>query len=256
MAVMSVAAATFSRVGGGAASADQISSPPRPATSLQVSAASARPARPSLDPHNESWAGMAAYGQSWDTVEATWKVPNSASGGSGAYSAQWVGVGLGTSADRPLVQAGSEVDGNGRNYLWYQIYPQQPAMQPLSGWGDIRGHNISVHVTFPGNTAIFHITDHTTGRDRTFPAPVPGSVPDGYAEVIVERPYVNNGVPPLANFGSVVFFNAQVAAPNGPWTGIRATSHYGMDMYNGSHQLTANVGVSTTAFGVVWKAAT
>jgi len=204
-----------------------------------------------------NWAGNVDHNASYTDAEATWVVPR-ASGGSGAYSSMWVGVGLGQSAKFPLVQAGSESDGTGGTYAWLEIYPQEAEI-PLPDMNVHPGDTLAVHVTFGlrGGSAAFHIVNKTRGIDRHYYQNIANTFPDGHAEFIAERPTVNGSLPSLANFGRATFTGAQVAAA-GHWNGVGAASHTYNWMVGYSGRTLASPGAISSNhlnFPVTWTAA-
>jgi hypothetical protein len=204
-----------------------------------------------------NWAGNVDHNASYTDAEATWKVPK-ASGGSGAYSSMWVGVGLGSTAARPLVQAGSESDGNGHTYAWLEVYPQEAEI-PLPEMNVHPGDTLAVHVTFgtAGGSAAFHIVNKTRNIDRHYGQNFRGTYPDGHAEFIAERPTVGGALPALANFGKATFSGAQVAAA-GHWYPVGTASHYYYSMVGYTGRTMAVPGAISSNglnFPVTWKAA-
>jgi hypothetical protein len=204
-----------------------------------------------------NWAGNVDHNLGYTDAEATWKVPK-ASGGSGAYSSMWVGVGLGNSARYPLVQAGSESDGNGHTYAWLEIYPQEAEI-PLPEMNVHPGDTLAVHVTFGagGGTAAFHLVNKTRNIDRHYGQNYAGTYPDGHAEFIAERPCIGGVLPNLANFGKATFTGAQVAA-GGHWYPVGTASHYYYSMVGYSGRTMAVPGAISSNhlnFPVTWKAA-
>jgi hypothetical protein len=203
---------------------------------------------------SSNWCGWVDNGHVYSDAEAQWIVPR-ASGGSGAYSSHWVGVGLGNSSAFPLVQAGSESRGSGSTNGWIEVYPQTHELD-LADFVGIAGHALSVHVTFRTNIGYFHVVDMTAHIDRSYSRGFTGR-PDGHAEFIGERPTISGKLPPLANFGRVAFTKAQTAAPDTGWRPVLKQPKYSLSMVNGSHTLAVPGPGDSTGLGysVNWRAA-
>src|SRR5690242_13119088 len=201
-----------------------------------------------------NWAGNVDNTYGYTDAEATWVVPQ-ASGGSGAYSVHWVGVGLGNSSQFPLSQAGSWSRGDGSTFAWYEVFPQRNIIQ-ATAFGSVTGHILFTHVTFAtSGSSSFHIVDETSGVDRTYSLVFSGTRPDGHAEFIAERPTINGNLPALANWGTMTFRQAQAASSATGWKPVGILPHYYYIMVNNSNAQLATPGpISTdgTVFSAVW----
>jgi Peptidase A4 family len=204
-----------------------------------------------------NWAGNVDNANSYTDAEATWVVPP-ASGGSGAYSVHWVGVGLGNSSQFPLAQAGSWSRGDGSTFAWYEVFPQRNIIQ-ATAFGSVTGHILFAHVTFNNSGgSSFHLVDQTSGVDRTYSLSFAGTRPDGHAEFIAERPTINGSLPALANFGTMTFRSAQAAAPATGWKPVGVLPHYYYVMTNsgGAHLATPGaISTDGTVFSATWHRA-
>ena len=134
---------------------------------------------------SSNWAGYMATNYAYTDTLSAYYVPypvSNSGDGIPSYSASWVGVNsTGSSAD-PIIQAGSESDGNSAYYLWWEAYP--------AGFHDVssltNGDRLIVHVHAVANSASFSIDDETSGFDHTYT--YTGSFGlDGHAEWILER---------------------------------------------------------------------
>jgi hypothetical protein len=157
-----------------------------------------------------------------------------------------------------LVQAGSESDGDGTNYVWLEVSPGVILTQ-LPDFGlNVAGHTLGVHINFTHTGAItIHIVDETNGIDRRYVTGIPNTAPDGHTEFIVERPEVNGSLPPLANFGTATFSGAQSASLQTGWVPVGKLPHYYYDMYNvqGTRRLAITFSISSDgySFPVGWR---
>jgi hypothetical protein len=167
---------------------------------------------------SSNWSGYAAetslkspQSGSVTAVSGTWTVPTVTGSGSGTtYSSVWVGIdGYSSQSVEQLGTEEDVVNGQAEYSAWYEMYPSNPVtinmtVQP--------GDKISASVTYEtsGSNAgqfLLSITDLTTTKTystyQTYAKAQRSS-----AEWIVEAPSSNNGVLPLANFGTVSFTSA------------------------------------------------
>jgi hypothetical protein len=138
-------------------------------------------------------------------VKGNWVVPALAPNPSGenTYVAIWVGID--GYSDNTVEQIGTEqevVNGVQQNYAWVEMYPQPSHMLFEVNYGDY----ITASVTFNGGVFTLSLSDLTTGQ--SFSHNYTASAQRRSAEWIVEAPY-DNGILPLANFGTAEFDNAQ-----------------------------------------------
>ena len=163
-----------------------------------------------------NWSGYAATGASgaFKSVSASWTEPTATCSGNrrrtDQYSSFWVGLD-GYSSDS-VEQTGTDADCAGTTpsyYGWYEMYPAYPVnfsntVKP--------GDSMSASVTFSGTeTYTLVLKDNTQGWTQTITKNQSGLARSS-AEVITEAPSSNNGVLPLADFGTV---NYSVSAANG-----------------------------------------
>jgi len=187
---------------------------------------------------SSNWSGYVVGGGTTatiDYVQSGWYVPTvtasayaADTASSGRYnSATWVGLGgisggysnVELSTAHPLIQGGTEQDiasnGSPNYYFWVEIVPGQA--DPTIGNSELEIKTLSVK---PGDQVGAVITylpsaqeggmgvcNWTTNQCVNFIAPSIGA-PGNTAEWIMEAPTDTNGATaPLANFGSVNFFN-------------------------------------------------
>lgn len=173
-----------------------------------------------------NWAGYAAHGASYRTVQGTWVQPNaSCVRGSEAYSSYWVGIGGYSETSQALEQVGTEVDcsasGRVSSTAWYELVPAPSMPATLN----VRpGDVIQASVNVSGRSVTLVLNDLT--RNQVFRKTVRTSILDlTSAEWIVEAPSECIGANscqtlPLANFGSATFSSASALSTGGRAGGI------------------------------------
>jgi hypothetical protein len=168
---------------------------------------------------SQNWAGWASYAGlaglaqngAVSYVKGEWVVPAVACGATDASSSVWVGIdGL---YNGVVEQVGTEqrCTGGVASYTaWWETYPNPKTTNNLN----VRpGDLVRGEVTYAGNGQfVLAVTNLTTGKSFKTNQSAPGAGRQS-AEWVVEAPY-DNGVVPLANFGTVAFDNA-VATING-----------------------------------------
>ena len=196
---------------------------------------------------SDNWAGYAATGGTYTSVQASWVEPSVTCGSEDTYSSFWVGLdGDGTSS---VEQTGTEADcsgGQASYSSWYEMYPANPVnyndnLQP--------GDSMTASVTTDGSgNFTLTLTDNTEGWNETQNLSS-SSAQDGSAEVIAEAPY-SNGVLPLSDFGTVDFTGATV---NGSALGSSSPSSINLVSDGGVTEATTSSLDSTGEdFSVTW----
>jgi Peptidase A4 family len=155
-----------------------------------------------------NWSGYVATNGTYTSVSASWTEPAGHCTSATRYSAFWVGLDGATNST--VEQTGSEVNcrgGSPRYSSWYEMYPRNSV-----GFSNrVRpGDQFTGSVTYDGGkNYTLVLRDVTEGWKHTVHASL-GGTQNASAEVIVEAPCctANNGVLPLANFGTVSFSNA------------------------------------------------
>ena len=177
------------------------------------------------DPHTANWAGYEADGHTYSDAYATWKVPNVGirnKGNNGTFSSEWVGIGLGGSKGKPLVQAGNEADFQEPGVappeydIWWEVVPQFGYRHVIPGQVN-PGNVIYVHIHLTRNNAQVTIRDEWDGAGGTFSYRSGSFSSDGHAEWILERTeqyFLGRGwtYPSLAD-ATTVFTKAEADAP-------------------------------------------
>ncbi len=161
--------------------------------------------------NSTNWAGYAAHGVSYRSVQGSWVQPSATCvRGTQTYSSYWVGIGGYSATSQALEQVGTEVDcstfGRVSSTAWYELVPAPSlplrlAVRP----GDVMQASVSIS----GNAVTMILNDATS--HQSFRRTVRASTIDlSSAEWIVEAPSecvsANScQTLPLANFGSATF---------------------------------------------------
>jgi hypothetical protein len=158
-----------------------------------------------------SWAGYVVASSFTDPqpqvveISASWMVPKvNASAGDG-YSSAWIGIG--GKFDKSLIQVGTQHDAlNGKEVYtaWYELLPDYaikiPEVEIFAG--DTIFASIKL-LNSDTNEWSIQITEVNSGQ--SFNKIVFYNSTRLSAEWVVERPLVNNQIPPLSDFGSITF---------------------------------------------------
>ena len=196
-------------------------------------------APPNTDVHAPNWAGNVAIDTYWNDAYGQFQIQvPQAPMGSCAYSAQWVGIGLGNNSTYPLVQSGSW-DSACYNrseqtvYLWWEEVWRGGGNSTQSVYtGAHPGDYIWVHINVPNNCGrpTMTIEDLTTGWVGSYGGPWT-ACSDGTAEWILERPDRGGTFPLLAN-AAVVFQGADVSGPGVEAASLGSVPHYWYTMWD------------------------
>jgi hypothetical protein len=159
-----------------------------------------------------NWAGYVFKGTTFTGVSGQWTVPAVTPAASGR-SASWLGVDGYDNAT--VVQTGTDQrTDNGQNsyFAWAELYPNPPVTIGDVSPGDVM--QASVEQTSPGTWTV-SIDDLTCGSSCTFTGSASFSSPGDSAEWILEDgPSGSDGIPTLADFGTLHFHNLGVSGPN------------------------------------------
>ena len=178
---------------------------------------------------SSNWAGYAAHGTSYRTVQGSWIQPTAqCTRGVQTYSSYWVGIGGYSETSQALEQIGTEVDCGTRGQVvsnaWYELVPA-PSM-PIGltvNPGDVMQGGVSV-----SGSSVTVVLNNLT-RKQSFRKTLHASILDlTSAEWIVEAPSqcisANScQTLPLANFGSAAF-NSSAAQSAAGRTGAISNS--------------------------------
>jgi hypothetical protein len=181
-----------------------------------------------------NWGGYAVDGVngSFSDVQGSWTVPqiDTAHSCPGSYSASWVGIDGDIS--NTVEQCGTEQDGNGSYYAWYEMYPKFPVTITY----DVRpGDFIQAEVKFVGNNAFRLSLTDWRGSGQAWNFQTTQSLKRAQrssVEWIMEAPW-SGGVLPLANFGTISFSGCS-------WTGAGGQPQ-SITMVNNSGQTKADI---------------
>ena len=194
-----------------------------------------------------NWSGYAAISGHYTSVSASWTQPT-VTCNSTAYAAFWVG--LDGDGSNTVEQTGSDSDCQGRSptyYAWYEMYPNPPVYlsDPVHP-----GDAMSASVT-SGSKSSFKliISDSTQGwtfqTTKTLRRAKLAS-----AEAIAEAPSSQNGVLPLADFGTMNFSSTMV---NGQSIGSFNPQEIVMVTQGGTVKAQPSSLSGGTAFSVTWE---
>jgi hypothetical protein len=166
---------------------------------------------------SSNWGGYAVQSTSGSvtSVKGSWVVPSvTGAKRTTAYSSFWVGIDGYISNTVEQIGTDSDIqNGRATYYAWFEFYPN-PAYQLLRF--PVRpGDVISASVTYSSGTFTASITDQSTKKTFTTSSTMP-SASRSSAEWIAEAPSSNQGILPLANFGTVTFSSCTANVGNGP----------------------------------------
>jgi hypothetical protein len=197
-----------------------------------------------------NWAGYAATGGTYHTVQASWKQPSvTCAPGESSYSSFWVG--LDGYNSRTVEQIGTSADCNNGTptyYAWYELYPKLSGQLPIT---IAPGQSITAKVSTTGN-GVFTVSLSVNGGA---PQTITGKVANASlssAEVITEAPSSNHspsGTLPLADFGGVSFSGATV---DGSALASSNSQEITMVLPDGTVKAQPST-VSNGSFSVTWK---
>ena len=197
--------------------------------------------------HDDSfWAGYTVTGTTYESVTATWTVPNlTCSTTQDSYTSPWVGIdGWGTSTVEQIGIDNDCFDGQVIFAPWVEMYPADSiyfdeVVKP--------GDKITASVTFMGggNYQLAE-SDATQGWSKTYSLTATGAAKRTSAEAIFED--LGENIPPVAQFSPLEFTDVQAdGAPLADGGELNET-----DLVRGSTQLTENSALNGDAFTVSW----
>ncbi len=172
--------------------------------------------------YSNNWSGYAAAVTSssttaFNSISASWRVPEVASAPAPGYSSVWIGIGGSLERSNRLIQAGTEQDvasdGSKNYYAWFEALPRPTVNVGRVLPGDI----INVTINRIGDSqSRWHVTLSRESRgiittliDNDVMLTI-NTRSTGSAEFIVEAPAAVSGrtvaqLLPLADFGKVTF---------------------------------------------------
>ncbi|MFH0714395.1 MAG: G1 family glutamic endopeptidase [Candidatus Diapherotrites archaeon] len=210
------------------------------------------------DSTSSNWGGYAVLplskAQTFSDVKGSWIVPAvDCSTTPTSYSSYWVGIDGYSSNTVEQIGTDSDCSNGSAVYdAWYEMYPKYPVYISMS----VRpGDVINAEVQFLANKKFqLTITDQNSGASFSTIQSSP-SAKRTSAEWIAEAPS-SGGVLPLANFGTVSFFNS--SATSGSTIGSISNSAWKKDAiimgtrdYNKA--IPSALSNNGTSFSVAWQ---
>ena len=193
-----------------------------PATTLPATELPATPAV-NTTATTPNWSGYKITGHTYEDAYGYWTLPNVGAPPPpfAALSTQWVGIGQGSKASLPLVQAGTQSSINegcecDQYYMWWEVVPEFGHQHVIDlGIVILFGNVMYAHIHVSNNNAYITLADVTdSDASATFKYVLPKGTsikPDGTAEWINERPTtILHDFFPLAS-GSITFTSAEVS---------------------------------------------
>jgi hypothetical protein len=206
--------------------------------------------------HSLNWSGYVKTRTGITSTSAKWRVPRLKTTSNG-YSSTWVGIDGATSADRFLIQTGTEADvvgGRAEYRAWWEVItPTNVAPETLFSSLVIHpGDQVGATVAKKSSTTwTMSLHDYTTGRSASHTAKFAG--PGKSAEWIQEDTDVNGYISAAPNWGSVAFSGIRL---NGASPALSKSQS--MDIYDshGTRETSTGAPKSTKdGFTVKWLAA-
>jgi Peptidase A4 family len=171
-----------------------------------------------------NWGGYVASGNTaseYTGIVGEWQVPSVTSDNT-KYLSEWIGID--GASDTRLIQTGTETDGNGSMYAWWEIDPLTEPQQVIvfnSTGADVpvvAGDFMYSYITQDTDNPVLwdiHLQDITQGW--LFNKSFNYDGPDFSAEWVTEATSENKQYTYPANFGSMWFDNMEVQDPNHNW---------------------------------------
>ena len=202
-----------------------------------------------------NWSGYVRTGSGFTSASASWTVPTLTSTHDG-YSSTWVGIDGATSADRYLIQTGTEADVSGgrRSYRawWEVITPTDVAPETLFDNLTIQpGDHVTASVSrLASGRWSMRLHDITTGHSASHTTAFGG--PGGTAEWIQEDTDVNGYISAAPDWQKVGFSTIRLNSVSPSLSSTQA-----MDIYDshGTRETSTAAPVTTKdGFTVSWLA--
>ena len=154
--------------------------------------------------HTYNWAGYDSTGGDFTSVTASWVEPSILPSSAETYASFWAGLdGDGSTTVEQTGTAAYSEHGRISYYAWYEMYPDP--MVPINAMTVSPGDAMTATVTSAGaGQFTLALTDVTTG-DTFTTEQLNTSAQDYSAEVIAEAPSGEDGIFPLAIFGTLNF---------------------------------------------------
>lgn len=192
--------------------------------------------------YSDNWSGLVATGGRgrFSRAQTIYREPHFLRGCRRAEEVTWAGIG-GFSKHSTLAQDGTlfNVPGARNHQAWTEIYPNQ-AIQPVPGvYGTVGGRfdALTQHIHRGYH---FFVHDAKSHRSASFNVTGIGGYDGLSAEVIAERPSAGKTLTPLANFGTLAFYNAWANGSGSRHNLSRYNPHYRTLMTNGQGAVLAD----------------
>ena len=195
---------------------------------------------------SRNWAGYVNSEGTYESVQATWRVPTLVSDGSLAV---WVGVG--GAPQRSLLQAGTLTKKTAygtKTILWIEGLPQPlkpiarnlPVGAPVHiAIAHVKGSDWAINLQAGNYRQVFHVQYHLEAKS---------------AEWIVEDPLINNKFAHFPTFHAIELFYAQAKKGTGQTVTVKQSMPIDLRIHGTVDA--APVIVSNTTFAVSWPAFT
>lgn len=198
---------------------------------------------------SQNWAGYAATGGPFTKVSAKWKEPSVTCGSSNTYSVFWVGLdGFNSNTVEQTGTAGFCQGGSPVYFAWYEVFPKEPIIEinkPV-----MAGDAFSASATEVTSTSFKLVISDSTQRWTFKTTQTITGAQLSSAEVIAEAPSNQNGVLPLANFGTMKFTSSMVDKKS---LGSFSPTEIVMVTSGGTVKAQPSALSGGTAFSVTWK---
>lgn len=198
---------------------------------------------------SQNWAGYAATGGTFTKVSAKWTQPSVKCSQTNTYSVFWIGLdGFNSNTVEQTGSAGFCQGGSPAYFAWYEVYPKEPIIQinkPVKA-----GDAFSASATAVSSTSFkLVISDSTQNWTYKTTQTLTGAKLSS-AEVIAEAPSNQNGILPLADFGTMRFTSSKV---DGKSLGSFSPTQIVMVTSSGTVKAQPSALSGGTAFSVTWK---
>jgi hypothetical protein len=208
---------------------------------------------------SNNWAGMAAGGNKYQGVYATWIQPKVTATSANRYSCTWVGID--GANNKNLIQTGTEADsvgGKTRYYAWMEILPASQSIITYSNGTPVPvapGDSMIAEVVQTATPGVWTVYLKDVTQNWYLNQNYYYSGAGASAEWIQEATQVGGVVGPPAAFSTVTFNNLEMAY-GGKWYYTNMTAANGWEIVQGSHVWaypTTPMGASPQHFSVVYN---
>jgi hypothetical protein len=163
--------------------------------------------------YSKNWAGYYNKNNTYNTAVAYYNEPQiSSSTCTSPAESVWTGLG-GVNNSNALGQAGTAYNepGLGNHQSWVEELPNGPIAQPIYG---VVGTSMAIYVQDIGSGQMKYFIENSAGQ-YVNPTYFDNNKDDSTVDFIVEAPFINGSIAPLANFGTVPFTQATDGSQGG-----------------------------------------